>query len=110
MTHDDAFDARLTAAFAAARAPVEDDADAFVKKVEARIAQPDRRRLVIIGGAGSTGSAIAGSQLENLFGSLSLNLEGWLAPAAAFLTPQTLAAGVLAIMLAGFAFLLPKRA
>ncbi|MEN0651812.1 MULTISPECIES: hypothetical protein [Hyphobacterium] len=112
MTIEDAFDARLKAAFADAQDDYETDresADAFVKRVQNRIARPDRRRILILGAAGSTGSAIAGTQLETFFSGVNVPADGVMASIAAFASPETMAAGVLAIMISGFAFILPKR-
>ncbi|MEE2567163.1 hypothetical protein [Hyphobacterium marinum] len=108
MTMNDAFDERLRAAFAAAQ-PGEDEADAFVKKVKARMSHPVRRRAIILGGAGSTGSAIAGTQLEGLFNTFQIPAEGWTAQLAAIASPEVMATTVLALMIGGFAFILPKR-
>tara|TARA_R110002072_G_scaffold28369_1_gene91226 strand:+ start:2119 stop:2448 length:330 start_codon:yes stop_codon:yes gene_type:complete len=108
MTMNDAFDERLRAAFAAAQ-PGEDQADAFVKKVKARMSHPMRRRAVILGGAGSTGSAIAGTQLEGLFNAVQMPTEGWVAMLTTFASPEVMATSVLALMIGGFAFILPKR-
>ena len=54
MTMDDAFDQRLKAAFADAAAPMqrESEADAFMQKVVNRLSSPDRKRVLILGGAG----------------------------------------------------------
>lgn len=108
MTMNDAFDERLRAAFAAAQ-PGEDQADAFVKKVKAKMSHPMRRRAVILGGAGSTGSAVAGTQLESLFNAVHLPTEGWIGTVATFATPEVMATTILALMIGGFAFILPKR-
>lgn len=112
MTVEDAFDARLKAAFANAREDYEDDtesAEAFVKRVQGKVARPDRRRILILGAAGSTGSAVAGTQLETFFQGMSVPNEGLMASLAGFASPEVMAAGVLAIMISGFAFILPKR-
>lgn len=112
MTIEDAFDARLKAAFADAQHDYETDtesAEAFVKRVQGKIVRPDRRRILILGAAGSTGSAIAGTQLESFFANVSVPTEGIMASIAGFASPETLAAGVLALMISGFAFILPKR-
>lgn len=112
MTIEDAFDARLKAAFADAQDDYEQDAesaDAFVKRVQNKIVRPDRRRILILGAAGSTGSAIAGTQLESFFSGVDIPADGILASVAGFATPETMAAGVLAIMISGFAFIIPRR-
>ena len=94
MTMEDAFDQRLKAAFAQAAEPLERDAeaDAFVEKVKHKLENPDRKRVLMLGGAGSTGSAIAGSQLESVFSNVSLPSEGAVASLAFLATPEALAA------------------
>ncbi|HAQ34680.1 MAG: hypothetical protein CMF74_02215 [Maricaulis sp.] len=112
MTNDDAFDARLKAAFASAQDDYESDTDsaeAFVKRVQNRVARPDRRRILILGAAGSTGSAIAGTQLESFFSNVTIPSEGIMASIAGLASPEVMAAGVIAIMISGFAFILPKQ-
>lgn len=111
MTMNDAFDERLKAAFAQAAEPVEteSEAEAFAKKVADKLANPDRKRVLILGGAGSTGSAIAGSQLESVFGNVQVPTEGLLANAAFLMSPEAMAAGAMAITVATVALVLPKR-
>lgn len=111
MTTDDAFDAKLAAAFA--RAEPEPD-PAFVDAVEKRLASPGRRRVVLVGGAGASGSAIAAGQLEGVFADFALSPESvsWMGDAAVILTyvqPETLAALCLAGMVGALAFVLPQR-
>jgi len=111
MTMNDAFDARLKAAFADAAAPVERDSEReqFAQSVTNRIARPDRKRILILGGAGSTGSAIAGSQLETIFGNIHMPTEGLMASAAFLVSPEVMAAGVMAMTVALVAVVLPRR-
>jgi hypothetical protein len=111
MTMDDAFDARLRDAFASASAPLESTAemDSFSHKVIQRLANPDRKRVLILGGAGSTGSAIAGTQLEGLFSSVQVPTEGLMASAAFLLAPETMAAGAMALAVGMVALILPRR-
>lgn len=111
MTMDDAFDARLRDAFANAAKPVEEpaQADAFTQKVIDQLANPDRKRVLLLGGAGSTGSAIAGSQLEGLFSSFALPSEGLVGQMALIATPEALAAAALAATAGMVAFILPRR-
>ncbi len=109
MTMNDPFDDRLRAAFAAAEPDDPIDTDDFVHKVQGRIKRPDRRRALILGGAGSTGSAIAGTQLEGFFSSPDLlPTDGIMGQVFTYTSPEMLAAGVLAIMIAGFAIVIPK--
>jgi len=108
---DDAFDARLTAAFATAQPT--DDAEKFALAVIARLGRPNRRRLMVLGGAGTTGSALASTQLEGFFGGLNItDTAGSLGQAAIvfnYISPETLAAMVLAGLIGAFAFVLPSR-
>jgi len=112
MTMNDPFDDRLRAAFAAAE-PGRDDAidtEEFVKRVQGRITRPDRRRALILGGAGSTGSAVAGTQLEGFFSNPDLlPADGMIGQVFTYASPEMLAAGVLAIMIAGFAVVIPRQ-
>lgn len=109
MTMNDPFDDRLRAAFAAAEPQDTVDAGEFVKKVEARLGRPKRNRALILGGAGSTGSAVAGTQLEGFFSNPELlPTEGMMGQVFAYTSPEMLAASVLALMIAGFAVIIPK--
>jgi hypothetical protein len=108
MTMNDPFEDRLRAAFAAAE-PSDVDAEDFVKKVQGRLKRPDRRRALILGGAGSTGSAVAGTQLEGFFSNPDLlPTDGIMGQVFTYTSPETLAAGVLALMIAGFAVIIPR--
>lgn len=112
MTMNDPFDDRLRAAFAAAEPGRDDAIDAaeFVKRVQSRIKRPDRRRALVLGGAGSTGSAVAGTQLEGLLSNPELiPADGMLGQVFSYTSPEMLAAGILAIMIAGFAIVIPKQ-
>lgn len=111
MTMDDAFDARLKAAFADAAAPLERDSEseAFSRSVVERLSRPDRKRVLILGGAGSTGSAIAGTQLESVFGSMHVPTEGLLANAGFLMSPEVLAAAAMAVAVGLVAAVLPRR-
>lgn len=111
---EDAFDARLKAAFAAAQQPGEDDAKHFAEAVIARLGRPNRRRTLVIGGAGTTGSALASTQLENLFSGVDLfdptsSRLGEFAAVFNIVSPEMLAAVMLAAVVAGVAFVLPNR-
>jgi hypothetical protein len=112
MTIDDAFDARLKAAFAAAEPEA---SEAFVERVSSRLARSGRRRVLIIGGAGAGGSTIASTQLEALFRQAEspTGVLSWLGGGdpgfLALIQPETLAAVTLALMVAAFAYFLPSR-
>lgn len=112
MTIDDAFDARLKAAFTAAEP---EPSEAFVERVTSQLAKSNRRRVLIIGGAGAGGSTIASTQLEAFFRQAEApsGLLSWLGGgdviASTMLQPETLAAVTLALMIAAFAWFLPAR-
>ena len=111
MTADDAFDARLAAAFQAAEPPPD---AAFTQRVTGRLAGADRRRVLIIGGAGVAGATIAASQLGTLYRHVTVpeGLAARLGEGAGllvYLQPETLAAVTLAVMATAFAFILPSR-
>lgn len=110
MTMNDPFDDRLRAAFAAAEPKDTLDAEDFVKKVQNRLTRPNRRRALVLGGAGSAGSAVAGTQLEGFFSNPELlPSEGVMGQVLTYTSPEMLAASVLAIMIAGFAIVIPKQ-
>lgn len=50
------------------------DADGFAERTLAKLSGVDRLRLVIVGGAGAAGAAIAASQFEALAGSLTQSI------------------------------------
>ena len=111
MTMDDAFEHRLKAAFADAQAPLEApaEADAFTEKALKRLASPNRKRVLILGGAGSTGSAVAGTQLEGVFANMQVPAEGLVANMAFLVSPEAMAAGALALAAGMVALVLPRR-
>ncbi len=111
MTMDDAFDQRLKAAFANAQAPLEQpaEADAFSETVVKRLANPNRKRVLILGGAGSTGSAVAGTQLESVFSGLQVPAEGLVGNLSFLMAPEAMAAGALALAAGMVALVLPRR-
>lgn len=104
--NDDAFDAELSAMFAEV-APPQDD-PVFVEHVSKRLANPDRMRFLALGGAGATGSAVAGSQLENLVGLVpSEQVTGVMGQALGFFGPEAFVTAILALVALGFAWVLP---
>ncbi|MBR9826094.1 MAG: hypothetical protein GYB36_09870 [Alphaproteobacteria bacterium] len=111
MTMDDAFDQRLKAAFADAQAPLEapSEADIFTDKVVKRLSSPNRKRVLILGGAGSTGSAVAGTQLEGVFSSMPVPADGLLSNVAFLMSPEAMAAFALALAAGMVAVILPRR-
>lgn len=104
--NDDAFDAELTAMFAEVAPPQEDPV--FVEHVSKRLANPDRTRFLALGGAGATGSAVAGSQLENLVSLVpSDQVTGVLGQALSFMGPEALVTAMFGLVALGFAWVLP---
>ena len=104
--NDDAFDADLTAMFAEVAPPAEDPV--FVEHVSKRLANPDRMRFLALGGAGATGSAVAGSQLENLVSLAPVDqVNGVMGQALSFFGPEALVTAILALVALGFAWVLP---
>ena len=103
---DDAFDAELTAMFAEVAPPAEDPV--FVEHVTKRLNSPDRMRFLALGGAGATGSAVAGSQLENLVGLIPADqVHGVLGQALGFFGPEAIVTALFGLMALGFAWVLP---
>lgn len=102
----DAFDSELTAMFAEVAPPAEDPV--FVEHVTKRLANPDRVRFLALGGAGATGSAVAGSQLENLVGLIPADqVNGVLGQALGFFGPEAIVTALFGLMALGFAWVLP---
>lgn len=105
--HDGAdFDAELTALFDEA-APAADD-PVFTAHVVSRLGKAEKTRLFALGGAGATGSAIAGTQLEQLISTPISGLEGVMGQAAAFMGPEALVSGLFAVLALGVAWVVPK--
>lgn len=103
---DEAFDAELQALFAEAAPPETDPV--FVEQVIKRLGSPERTRLIALGGAGATGSAIAGTQLEALISQTPVDqVGGVLGQALGFVGPEALVTAVLGLVALGFAWVLP---
>lgn len=103
---DDAFDAELRTLFDEVAPPAEDPV--FTAQVIASTQKPDRTRLLALGGAGATGSAVAGTQLESLLTGPVDNLNGVLGQAAAFAGPEAIVSGLFAVLALGVAWIIPK--
>lgn len=107
LDSDDAkFDAELNALFAEAAPPAEDPV--FTAHVVSRLGRVDRTRLLALGGAGATGSAVAGSQLESLIAGPVGHLDGVLGQAAGFIGPEAIVTGLFAVLALGIAWIIPK--
>lgn len=100
------FDAELTALFDQA-APAADD-PVFTAHVVSHLGKSDRTRFLAIGGAGATGSAVAGSQLEHLISGPVTALDGMLGQAAAFVGPEAIVTTLFAVLALGIAWVVPK--
>lgn len=103
---DAAFDARLNALFEDVSPPQDDPV--FTAHVLARLAKTDRTRLLALGGAGATGSAVAGTQLETLISGPVSGLDGLLGQAAGFMGPEAVVTGLFAALALGVAWIVPK--
>ncbi|MCR9128183.1 MAG: hypothetical protein NXI12_01540 [Alphaproteobacteria bacterium] len=103
---DAAFDAELSAMFQEAAPPAEDPV--FTAHVVSQLGRTDRTRLLALGGAGATGSAVAGSQLESLISGPLQHLDGVLGQAAGFMGPEAIVTGLFAALALGVAWIIPK--
>lgn len=100
------FDAELTTLFAEAAPPSDDPV--FTAHVVARLGRGDRTRLLALGGAGATGSAVAGSQLQSLISGPLAHLDGVLGQAAGFIGPEAIVTALFALLALGVAWVIPK--
>jgi hypothetical protein len=103
---DDGFDAELADLFADAAPPADDPV--FTGHVVSALGKTDRVRMLAIGGAGATGSAVAGSQLEHLISGSAGLLDGVLGQAAVFVGPEAIVSALFAALALGVAFVLPR--
>lgn len=106
LGEDAAFDAELSAIFDDAAPPAEDPV--FTAHVVSNLNTSDRTRLLALGGAGATGSAVAGSQLEHLISGPVSALDGVLGQAAGFVGPEAIVTGLFAALALGVAWVVPK--
>ncbi len=105
MTMDDAFDAKLRAAFAAADAQIMASAE-FVEHLTRKLGQTNRQRWMVLGSAASLGSLIAASQLERLAGEYKFE-TGVFAQIFAIMPPEAITSIALAAIMAAFGLVLP---
>lgn len=113
---DDAFDARLRAAFRAAEPRA--DGESFAADVSVRLARAAAKRRLIVGGAGVAGALVAATQIPRLAAAFQ-PLDGVvsrLSDEAALLSyssPDTVAAAVavlaLVVVTSAYALILPSR-
>ncbi|XBQ15496.1 MAG: hypothetical protein ABL308_11080 [Oceanicaulis sp.] len=102
---DAAFDAELSAMFQDA-APREAD-PAFTAQVLARVDGANRNRFIALGGAGATGAAIAGTQIERLLDFTVTAGDGLLAQALSYVGPEAIVTAGFAAVAVAFSRLLP---
>ncbi len=102
---DAAFDAKLTSMFEAAGPPDHDPV--FTAHVISEVGRTSRFRFLALGGAGATGSAVAGTQLERLVDVSLLDMGGALGQAAGFVGPEALVTVAFAAVALVFARVLP---
>lgn len=105
MTMDDAFDAKLKAAFNRADAQIVASQE-FVEGLVKKVGRSNRQRWLILGSAASLGSVIAASQLERLADQFKFE-TGIYAQIFAIMPPEAMTSIVLAAIMAGFGLVLP---
>ena len=103
---DDGFDAELASLFADAAPPAEDPV--FTAHVISSLGRPDRTRIMALGGAAATGSAVAGSQLESVISGSVGALDGVLGQTAAFMGPEAIVSALFAVLALGVVWIVPK--
>ncbi|VAV87363.1 hypothetical protein MNBD_ALPHA06-155 [hydrothermal vent metagenome] len=102
---EDAFDAKLAAAFARADAQIS-ASQQFVEQLLRRLGRTNRQRWMILGSAASAGSLIAASQLERLADNIHFE-TGMFAQVFAIIPPQAMTSMALAAIMTAFGMVLP---
>jgi hypothetical protein len=102
---NDPFEAELQAMFDEAT-PAEDPL--FTSQVMGALGKPDRTRLLALGGAGATGSAVAGTQLETIISGPLSQMSGVAGQAASFMGPEAIVSGLFAVLALGVVWIVPK--
>jgi len=105
MTMEDAFDAKLKAAFARADAKTIASQE-FVEQLLKRLGLANSQRWLILGSAASVGALIAGSQVERLAIEFATETD-WMAQVFMILPPSAITSMVLAGIMAAFGLVLP---
>jgi hypothetical protein len=105
MDGNDPFEAELQAMFDEAT-PAEDPL--FTQQVMGALGKPDRTRLLALGGAGATGSAVAGTQLETIISGPLSQMSGVAGQAASFMGPEAIVSGLFAVLALGVVWIVPK--
>ncbi len=107
MTEDDL---RLEALAALPGSPADDIADnGFSAGVIGQIGKRRRRRAIMVGAAGSIGSAIAGAQATSFMGAMEVVDLGQQAGLLGALTPEALVTMGIASLAAVVALIVPSR-
>ncbi len=106
MTPEDGFDARLRAAFAKADAQITPE-PAFTRHVLDRLGKTLNPRLLVLGSAGATGSALASTQLERLVDGFQFH-NVILAQIFDTIGTQSIVAAAFTIAAASVAYALPR--
>ena len=102
----DAFDAELQALFDQAAPPAQDPI--FTAQVAGALGKSDKVRLLALGGAGASGSAVAGTQIESLVTGPLSQLGGIAGQVAGFLGPEAIVSTVFALTALGIVWIIPK--
>jgi hypothetical protein len=105
MDGNDPFEAELQAMFDEAT-PAEDPL--FTQQVMGALGKPDRTRLLALGGAGATGSAVAGTQIETIISGPLSQMGGVAGQAASFVGPEAIVSGLFALLALGVVWIIPK--
>lgn len=105
MGGDDPFEAELQAMFDTSMPDADED---FTSRVTEALGKPDRTRLLALGGAGATGSAVAGTQIESIITGPLSQFSGVAGQAVGFVGPEAIVTGLFAILALGIAWVIPK--
>ena len=113
MSHieKDPFDDQLQAMFAEAALPEQpEDADVFTRSVIERLDKPQKARFLALGGAGATGSAVAGTQIESLLNAPVTEMGGVLGEALAMAGgTETMVTLLMAMVVGAVGYFLPRQ-
>jgi len=107
MTMDDAFDAKLRAAFASADAQTRASPELVANLVK-KLGRANRQRWMVLASAAGLGSLIAASQLEQIAEEFTFE-TGLLAHVFAVMPPENMVSIALAAIMAIFGFILPAH-
>ena len=102
----EAFDAELQALFDGAAPPAQDPV--FTAHVVGALGKSEKVRLLTLAGAGATGSAFAGAQIETLVTGPLTQLSGAAGQVASFVGPEAIVSGLFAMLALGMVWIIPK--